>query len=148
VTGVGQPDEFDVAGPARNRLVDHAGPFWSSRRVREVLGLKNNDELMSAVERADLLALFTSDAVLIFPVWQFEHHGVAIRVKPALAAIFKILRGHDAWAVATVLKSPDHYDLEGQSAVQVADHGDPHGILETFALRVHREWRQGAEDLH
>ena len=105
----------------------------------------SDDEMMSAIVGSHLLAVMTADAVLLFPAWQFELTEEGCRVKPALLPVFHILRHHERWSVAMVLRAPSHFLPDGRSAVEVADKGDPDGILRDFARDIHQVWHQGSE---
>jgi hypothetical protein len=139
--------ERDLGFPHRapNRLAEKAGPFWSARHVIEALNLSGNDELMCAVEHRQLLSVMTSDGVLLFPSWQFDIADGTAKVRPLLLPVFAILGGHDCWAVCVVLRNPDSTDLGGRSALEVADEGDPHHVLERYARHIDQEWRAGSE---
>jgi hypothetical protein len=135
------PDRHTVSKtePA-NELAALVGPFWSAEKVRSELNL-DDDDLDRAAVASDLLALETSDGVLVYPIEQFVRVDGVVRVKPAIQAMLRVLEGLDRWSVA-VLLAMEALEPLGQSPYDAERSGVDQEHLVEYARIVARVWRQ------
>ena len=134
----GLPDQ------GRNELVALLGPFWSAGKTRQALGLKTRQALNERRRAGTVLGLRTSDGEIVYPVSQFMRHDAGVQVRPALVGLFRTLREHDPWAVATLLHAAAP-ELGGQTPLERARlAGADEDVLLDLARAVDREWRAGA----
>lgn len=121
-----------------SELAARVGPMWSTAKVAAELTL-DEAALRKLAASGELLALPTSDGPLVFPTAQFERAGDAVRVKPPIRELLKVLCGHDPWAVALVLATvaPEF----GCSFYDAARAGFEQEVLVNVARAIDREWR-------
>ena len=131
----------DLAMPAREShpLVELLGPFWSSAKVRTALGINTRQALDSRISSGSVLALPTTDRRLLFPVFQFIAHGGDVRVRPALARMFSVLRAHDPWSVAVMVNTAAP-ELQGMTPFEWARAGHDDESLVRLARTIESEW--------
>ena len=92
---------------------EQIGPFYTTQKLIDLLGC-SRQAINDRVHRSTLLALRTSDDVLVYPIWQFEGDHVV----PGLRDILSIFHGAsvDPWLVASWLRAPQHI-LDERSVV-------------------------------
>jgi hypothetical protein len=147
------PDEFaesltelvvSLPGGGRDDLASLLGPFWSATRAREALGLASRQALNERRRSGSVLGLKTASNDIVYPVSQFQRRDGRVEVKPLLVPFLRTLRGHDPWAVATLLHTPAP-ELGGLTPLAWLKRGGEHvDALEDLARTVAREWRAGA----
>jgi hypothetical protein len=148
-----EPDEFaDSLGPlvlhvpdeSPNELADLVGPFWTSARTREALGVSSRQALDSRRRTGSVLGVKSTDGDRFYPVSQFHKRADGgIEVKPALVPFLRTLRGFDAWTVAVLLHTPAP-ELADLTPLDWVRHGKDPKALEDLARAVAREWSAGA----
>ncbi len=67
----------------------HLGPLYSTKQVRELMGIGSRQAISERVKRRRLLAVPGSDGKPLFPAFQF----VGSRLLPGLGAILDVFRG-------------------------------------------------------
>lgn len=89
------------------------GPFYTTQKLVDLLGC-SRQAINDRVHRSTLLALRTSDDVLVYPIWQFEGDHVV----PGLGDVLSVFRGAriDPWLIASWLRAPQ-YNLDERSVV-------------------------------
>lgn len=148
------PDPDDVAASlgslvaylpeeSPNELAALLGPFWSSAKVQDALGVPTRQALASRRKNGSVLGLKTSDGDVVYPVWQFHRRDDAIEVKPALVGMLRILKTFDPWTVAVVLRTPAP-ELKGLTPIDWVRAGRPAATLVELARVVAREWAAGS----
>jgi hypothetical protein len=120
-------------------FVELLGPFWSSAKVRAALGINTRQALDSRITSGSILGLPTSDRRLLFPVFQFVAHGEQVRVRPALAGMFSVLRSQDPWSVAVMVNTPAP-ELHDETPLAWARAGRDEGALVRLARAIEFEW--------
>jgi hypothetical protein len=90
--------------PEPSRWNEVLGPFYTTRLVASLLGGASRQALADRRERGTLLALKTTDGVLVYPAFQFDE---AHRVVPGLAEVLRHFQDVDVdeWTVAGWLVS-------------------------------------------
>lgn len=106
----------DTAGPAAYAQV--AGPFYSSRGAMRLLQVPSKQALDDRRRRGTVLAARTSDAVWVYPAFQFD--PAHKRVRPGIAAALAELKPAPRWGSVLWLVTA-HPDLGGRSPRDVAD---------------------------
>lgn len=131
----------DLAMPAHEShpLVELLGPFWSSAKVRTALGINTRQALDSRISSGSLLGLPTTDRRLVFPVFQFVAHGEGVRVRPALARMFSVLRSQDPWSVAVIVNTAAP-ELHDTTPLEWARAGHDDDVLVRLARTIEAEW--------
>ncbi|AZZ56650.1 antitoxin Xre/MbcA/ParS toxin-binding domain-containing protein [Rathayibacter iranicus] len=126
-----------------NRLNAQLGPFYSSDRVRTLLGGISRQAVTERVAGHRLLRVETSDGKLLFPAFQFQPTG---EVRPRLAALLQTLlaTGENSWTVAYWLTTP-LAQFEGRTALDVLDsrRADEIEDLMDLAADDAASWRRG-----
>lgn len=82
---------------------EQIGPFYTTPKVSELLRC-SRQAINDRVHRSTLLALRTSDDVLVYPMWQFDgDHVIA-----GFGEILAVFRGSsvDPWLLASWLRAP------------------------------------------
>lgn len=99
----GEPERATVnamaeAVLAANRINDRLGDFYTTDRVRKVLGGISRQAVRERVRNNRLLRVTTADGVALFPAFQFASDAVL----PGLQKLLKVLleTGVDGWTVA------------------------------------------------
>lgn len=87
-----------------------AGPFYSSHGVMRLLAVPSKQALDDRRRRGTVLAARTSDAVWVYPSFQFD--PAARRVRPGIAAALAELKAAPRWGSILWLVT-DHPDLGG-----------------------------------
>jgi hypothetical protein len=122
-----------------NRLSEHLGPFWSGTKVQRELRLMSRQALDERRKTGRVLALKTSDNHRIYPVSQFQRRGNRVEVKPELVSMLSVLRDHDPWSVAVLLRTPAP-ELENLTPLDWIHQGRETAATQALAHRVSREW--------
>lgn len=127
-----------------NKLAQLVGKVWTGARAREELGVPTRQALQARRDTGSVLGVKASDGSVYFPLSQFRREGSKTVVKPAMQAMFRVLRGHDPWAVAVLLHTPAP-ELENTTPLEWEHtHGDSAAEkLRTLAQHVDREWSRG-----
>ena len=90
--------------PASSPWDDIAGPFLLIEGVQARLGISRGAVTLQAQER-QLLRVVTSDAVELYPAWQF-HGGAVVEGLSQVLSLFTAA-DVDGWTVAGWLRTPD-----------------------------------------
>ena len=117
------------------------GPTWSETKVLAALGV-SAPTLTSWLDAGAILGLTTSDGARVYPLAQFQRHGGAVEVRPALLPVLRTLRGFDAWAVAVLLHTPAP-ELDDETPLGWLSKGGAPERLARLADTVVREWAAG-----
>lgn len=144
--GIPEPEEFAraitdiVIGPyEHNALAERVGPFWSSAKVRNELGVRTRQALDSRIASGSLLAVRTADGRLLFPISQFERRGGRVVVRDGLRPLLSTMRDQDGWSVALLIVTPAP-ELGGQTPLAWARSGGDPERLAHLAKQVRLEW--------
>ena len=89
-----------------------------------------------------MLGVKTIGGEVFYPIFQFRAVNGKVEVRPALAAMLKILKEHDPWAVASLVNIPAS-ELGGCAPLQWECEGRDPEVLRQLALQVRREWDSG-----
>lgn len=129
----------ELISTAPHPLAERIGPVWASVHTREQLGLNSRQALDSRRRNGSLLGVKTSNGEVFYPVSQFRITSGTVEVRPALAAMFKVLRNQDSWAVATLLTVPAP-ELDDRTPLEWERNGKDANALVALAQRVRHEW--------
>lgn len=121
-----------------SELAALVAPLWSAGHTREVLGL-SQQAMLDRARAGSLLALTTSDGAVFYPVWQFEKREGNVQVKPGLRKFVTVLRDHDQWTVAVLIKTPAAELADKSPLDWVCDGGDTTTLV-TYAERLRTEF--------
>jgi hypothetical protein len=126
-----------------NRINDRFGAFYTTDRVRKVLGDISRQAVSQRVGSHRLLRVTTADGEMLFPAFQFKGNDVV----PGLQDLLKVLldAGVDGWTVAYWLTA--RIGQFGEStALDVLDSGDADRIaaLQTLAADDAAGWHDAA----
>ncbi|MFT3942217.1 MAG: DUF2384 domain-containing protein [Ancrocorticia sp.] len=104
-------------------FTDRVGPFYSTDRVRQILGTKqpvSRQAISDRVKNHRLLRVRTSDGKHLFPAFQFEGDGV----NPELVKVMQPLlnAGTDGWTVVYWLTTPLP-QFDGQTPLALIKNG-------------------------
>lgn len=125
---------------APHPLAERIGPVWTAVHTRGQLDLTSRQALDNRRRSGSVLGVKTSGTGRVFyPVFQFRTVAGRVEVRPALAAVFKILRSQDPWAVAMLLTVPAP-ELDGLSPLAWERAGRPEAALAAYAQRIRRDW--------
>ena len=113
------PDEL-ADTTARSEYDRLLGPFYSSAGVMRVLGIPTERALAARHKRGTLLALPTSDGVLVYPAFQFDQQAHSVR--RSLVPVLAQLKNAPRWGAALWLVT-EHDDLEHRSPLIAAAAG-------------------------
>lgn len=116
---------------AANRINDRLGAFYTTDRVKKVLGGISRQAVSERVKNDRLLRVTTADGVLLFPAFQFASGAIL----PGLQELLKILLDSrvDGWTVAYWLTA--RLALLGEAtALDVLASGDSDRIAELERL--------------
>ena len=126
-----------------NRINDRLGAFYTTDRVRKVLGGVSRQAVSQRVQGHRLLRVTTADGEMLFPAFQFKDQEVV----PGLQGLLKVLldSGVDGWTVAYWLTSRIG-QLGEATALDVLASGDtdPMAELEILAADDAAGWRAAA----
>ncbi|GAA4371212.1 hypothetical protein [Paeniglutamicibacter cryotolerans] len=86
----------DAVGTA-NRINDRLGAFYTTDRVRKVLGDVSRQAVSERAKNHRLLRVKTADGVVLFPAFQFINGAVATGLRKLLSILLGT--GVDGWAV-------------------------------------------------
>lgn len=114
-----------------NRINDRLGAFYTTDRVRKVLGGVSRQAVNQRVHSNRLLRVVTADDEKLFPAFQFKGQDLV----PGLQDLLKVLldSGVDGWTVAYWLTA--RIGQFGQTtALDVLDSGDADRIAELTTL--------------
>jgi hypothetical protein len=117
---------------------DAVGPFYSSRRVGELLGV-TRQALAQQRQRRRVLTVETSDGQILYPAFQFDARR---QVVPGLAAVLAESSGAPIsdWTLASFLRSARLAELGGRSILDhLRDGGDPATAV-TAVKRAAARW--------
>lgn len=116
---------------AANRINDRLGAFYTTDRVRKVLGGISRQAVSERVKNDRLLRVTTADGVVLFPAFQFANGAVV----PGLQKLLKVLlgTGADGWVVAYWLTAR-LAQLGETTALDVLASGDTDRIAELEKL--------------
>lgn len=106
----------DASGPAEYART--VGPFYSSRGVMRLLDVPSKQALDDRRRRGTLLAARTSDAVWVYPAFQFD--PATRRVRPGISAALAELKAAPRWGSILWLVTA-HPDLDGQAPREAAE---------------------------
>ena len=120
-------------------LADRIGPVWTSVHTREQLGLNTRQALDSRRRSGSVLGVRASTGEVFYPLSQFRVTHGTVEVRPALAAMFRVLRDQDPWAVATLLTVPAP-ELDDHTPLQWEREGRSAEDMVRLARRVRHEW--------
>lgn len=136
------PEEKASASEAPNELAELLQPFWSETKVCHELAL-TPDELRDLQANGGILALPTADPtpIHLYPVDQFERADSRVRVRPALQAAFRELRGRDAWSVGLVMLRASAPELDDRTPLDAARAGVHPAQVAAFGRLLAAEWR-------
>lgn len=114
-----------------NRINDRLGAFYTTDRVRKVLGGISRQAVSERVKNDRLLRVTTADGVVLFPAFQFANGAVV----PGLQKLLKVLLGTvvDGWTVAYWLTAR-LAQLGETTALDVLASGDTDRIAELEKL--------------
>ncbi|GAA5227005.1 hypothetical protein [Paeniglutamicibacter antarcticus] len=128
---------------AANRINDRLGAFYTTDRVRKVLGGISRQAVSERVKNDRLLRVTTADGVILFPRFQFANGAVL----PGLQKLLKILlgAGADGWTVAYWLTAR-LAQLGESTALDVLASGDSDRIadLQRLATDDAASWHAAA----
>ncbi|MDQ0277447.1 hypothetical protein QO003_001750 [Arthrobacter silviterrae] len=116
---------------ATNRINDRLGAFYTTDRVRKVLGGVSRQAVSERVKNDRLLRVKTADGVFLFPAFQFANGAVV----PGLQKLLEVLLGTgvDDWTVAYWLTAR-MAQLGETTALEVLASGDSDRIAELEKL--------------
>lgn len=127
-----------------NKLAELIGKVWTSGKVRDELGVPTRQALQARREAGSVLGVKASDGSVYFPLSQFRREGRETVVKPAMQAMFRVLRDHDPWAVVVLLQTPSPKLDERTPVDWEREHGDAAAErLQALAHQVNGEWSRG-----
>jgi hypothetical protein len=112
-------------------------------RVIELFQFASREELIQAMAAGTVLMVRTSDDVLLAPVSQFRKVDEQWTPWPEMQHVLRILRDHDPWAVAQLIRAIVAPELKGLTLRDALLAGQTH-MANEFALTVHREWSAGS----
>ncbi|GAA4377005.1 hypothetical protein [Paeniglutamicibacter cryotolerans] len=114
-----------------NRINDRLGAFYTTDRVRKVLGDVSRQAVSERVKNHRLLRVKTADGVVLFPAFQFINGAVA----PGLQHLLSVLLGTgvDGWTV-TYWLTARLAQLGESTALEVLASGDSDRIAELGKL--------------
>lgn len=114
-----------------NRINDRLGAFYTTDRVRKVLGGISRQAVSERVKNDGLLRVTTADGVVLFPAFQFAHGALA----PGLRKLLNLLLGTgvDGWTVAYWLTARQA-QLGEATALDVLASADTDRIAELHKL--------------
>lgn len=128
---------------AANRINDRLGAFYTTDRVRKVLGGVSRQAVSERVRSDRLLRVKTADGVVLFPAFQFANGAVV----PGLQKLLEVLLGSnvDGWTVAYWLTAR-MAQLGETTALDVLASGDTDRIAELQKLAANDAagWRAAA----
>ena len=128
---------------AANRINDRLGAFYTTDRVRKVLGGISRQAVSERVKNERLLRVSTADGVILFPRFQFANGAVL----PGLQKLLKVLlgAGADGWTVSYWLTAR-LAQLGEVTALDVLASGDADRIadLQKLAADDAASWRSAA----
>lgn len=106
---LGDPVEFaeravHTLAPVPSQWDAVAGPFVQTEGVQARLGI-SRQAVASKAARRRLLRVVTSDAVHLYPLWQFEGRGVVAGLSDVLALFPE--QAVDGWTLAGWLRTPE-----------------------------------------
>lgn len=131
---------LSVAVVQDDALVAAVGPVWSADHVRQELGIRTRQALHARRRAGSILGVPTMPGAVFYPVSQFQRVADGVRVRPGLQAMWRILKEHDPWAVATLVTVPAP-ELEDLTPLAWERDRRPIAALEGLARRVAREWQ-------
>lgn len=103
------------AVPRPSRWDDLLGPFYDTTEMARLLGGISRQAVAERRRRRTLLALKTSDGILVYPTFQLDEHNAVV------AGLAEVLQSFgdevDGWTLAGWLVSPSRA-LDGLSAVE------------------------------
>ncbi len=106
----------EKAGSASLRWDAALGPFYSASQAARICGGISDRQLDDLRKRRAVLGLATADAVLVYPVFQFDEQNRVLRGLPEILGCFPAGYADD-WALAGWLVSPLR-GLDGLSVIQ------------------------------
>lgn len=114
-----------------NRINDRLGAFYTTDRVRKILGGISRQAVSQRAKSNRLLRVTTADGEKLFPAFQFKDHDVV----PGLQDLLKVLldSGVDGWTVAYWLTARIG-QLGEATALEVLESGDVDRIAELKTL--------------
>jgi hypothetical protein len=122
----------DMSTPAPDN--EHAESFWDTRvgPYYDELGVQTvteltDTELAAHIASNGVLAVTTSDASFLFPVFQFGPHGELLPALPEIAALLDPI-SDDLWDVALWLHTPTKR-FSGLSAAELLHSGRTSEVL-------------------
>src|SRR5665811_987497 len=119
-----------VPTPIRNPMADLVGPFYDTTGVQTLLDV-SKQAVSDRRKHGSVLAMRTGDGLWVYPVFQFE----ARRVKPELAGVLRVFRGHDGWTAGVWLTTRND-ELEGRSPLEWLVHGLDQDLVLRLAARA------------
>lgn len=118
---------------AANRINDRLGAFYTTDRVRKILGGVSRQAISDRVKNGRLLRVTTADGVVLFPAFQFANGSMRLN----LPQLLKVLLGSgvDGWTVAYWLTARIA-QLGETTALEVLDSGDADRIADLTRIAV------------
>jgi hypothetical protein len=103
---------------------ERLGPFYSTKQVREVMGIGSRQAISERVKRRRLLALQGPDGTPRFPAFQFGQDG---RLLPGFGAILDVFAGavESPYTTASWFVTPETLLAGKAPARWLRDGGDP-----------------------
>lgn len=98
------------------------GPFYSSIKAMEVMGLRDRQSLTNRIRRNTILRVRTADGRNAFPAFQFDDGTVIDRLRPVLQVLLPAAA--TPWTVLDWLVDPAP-DLDDRSPIDAIRAGDP-----------------------
>lgn len=103
----------------RNHFDTHAGPFYDTGTVRQVLNI-SRQAIADRARRHTILRMLTTDGLTVYPAFQFVDRTVDPRLIPVLQILLS--SGESGWTVALWLTAPVDL-LEGASPIEALRSG-------------------------
>lgn len=115
----------------------HLGPLYSTKHVRELMGIGSRQAISERVKRRRLLAVPGSGGQPLFPAFQFTGAG---RPLPTLGAILDVFRGAAAspYTVASWFVTPEPLLDEKAPAAWLREGGAADRALQAAARYAER----------
>lgn len=118
-----------------NRLADLIGPFYDTEGVSTLLDI-TEPAVTNLRDSGELLGMQTNDDAWVYPTFQFTGH----HVNPTLLPALRVLHGQPGWSIGIWCVTPDEY-LDGLTAIEWAEAGNPPADLVTSARRTAARWK-------
>jgi len=126
---VGTMESTTPANAARNPI--RGSVFYSRERLLQLRRTSDASEVSRQAQDHEILAVVTSDQVVLFPAVQFTEAG---EIKPGLSELLKVLLKHDedGWVALYWLLKADAL-FGGMTALEALESGDSDIIAQVKA---------------